>query len=412
MRKLLFTVLVSCFSMFATCIAEECPCYLDFNCDSSIPLSRADHIPQTHVVGVSDRYLSGYIQALIDMHYYEFQVRVVVINHLAYVFNLPANDLVAGSILCFIADVPCIDCVERVECGIEEFLRSMARDCPDEEELQSITSICEMPLPSCRVRGIWFPQSSVLFAPLVADPRQVNYSAALRFNDDVIGKHVGAANFGDEFPIYRWKRVLRWCGDMQIGIEAGVFSVFDLDNPDACMVNTDFFVGIPLTYAINQWSYRLRIWHLSSHLGDEFLICNPGYDRRNRSEEGIDFFASYQLNPAIRLYAGVGGLIDTDTSFHEKPLYIEYGTEIRVFGCRHCYQHLYVQPFFAMNFLNWQERDWSLDATYALGVEYSKIQGVGKKFRIFLQYHDGFSEEGQFVKLRANYFSIRTSYSF
>lgn len=398
----LLRVLLIAGGLWGVAIADEC--YVsDYYCDNLIERSRTDNIPQTHVAWENDEFLTGYIQALIDTNYYEFQVRVVVREGMAYVFNLPCNDLLAESIICYIYDVPCIRGVQPVECSVEEFF------CECDE---CLPASCQMPLPTCQIGGIWLPQSTVLFAPLVADPRQVTNSAALRFNDDVIGKRVGAVSFGDEFIIYRWLDVLWWHGDMEIGAEAGIFAVFDLKHPHASMVNTDFFVGPILSYAFDCWSFRLRVWHLSSHLGDEFLIAHPGYDRRNLSDEGIDFFASYQCGQAIRLYAGIGDIFDRDETFPEKPVYFEWGTEVRVFGCRSCYDRLYVQPFFAMNFCSWQEHDFSINQTYVLGVEWSKIQGVGRKLRIFLEYHDGYSKEGQFVKDRSNYAAIRMTYGF
>lgn len=377
--------------------------------------SRSDNIPTSHLINMDDDYLTGYVQALVDMHYYEFQVRVIVHAGTVYVFNLPNNALITNSILCFIYDIPCITCVEPVDCCPEEFL--CALQCQDAQAAQDISdcntyaSMCEMPACS-RIRGIWFPQNTVLFQPLIADPRQVMNAAALRFNDRVIGKHVGAVSFGDEFIFLRLKDVLWWHGDMDLGVEAGIFSVFHLDRPCACMVNTDFFVAALMTYAYDRWSYRFRLWHLSSHLGDEFLLSNPGFDRKNLSDEGVDFFVSYQMGPAIRLYAGVGYIFDRDEEFPEKPFYVEGGTEIRVFGFKNCYDRLYVQPFLAMHFRSWQEHNHDIDQTYALGVEWSKIQGVGRKFRIFVEYHNGFSKEGQFCRERSDYFSVKTSYSF
>ena len=394
-------------------------CVSDHYCNDCIPKSRSDNLPQTHIVFSSDEYLSGYIQALIDTHYYEYKVRVIVRDHQAYVFNLPRNDLLANSIMCFVNDIPCIDSVEIVMCCPEEFLCN-ANGCFDSPgctpgDYCTMEAICEVPPPCCQISGIWFPQSNRLFLPLVADPRQVTNSGAIRFNDRMIGKHlkhVGAVVFGDEFPIFRWKDVFCWHGDLQLGVEAGIFSVFDLDHPDGCMVNTDYFVGPTVTYAVDKWSYRLRVWHMSSHLGDEFLIENPHVHRKNRSEEGVDFFSSYQLNTHIRLYGGLGYIFDSDNTFCVKPFYFQYGTEIRVFGCRNCFNKLYVQPFFAMNLLNWQEHNYSLDATYLLGLEYSNIQGVGRKFRIFGEYHNGYSVEGQFCRVRSSYAAIRIAYGF
>lgn len=385
----------------------------DYYCQNAIPRTRADNIPQSHIADMSDEYLTGYVQSLVDMHYYEFQVRVFVREGMVYVFNLPRNELISNSILCFIYGIPCINCVEPIECCPEDFLY-----CCDEAvapvlaNSAAFQAMCQMPVPYCQIRAIWLPQNTLLFQPLIADPRQVMNAASLRINDDVIGKHVGAVSFGDDFIIIRLKDVLLWHGDMDLGFQAGIFTVFDLDHPEACLVNTDFFVGAMMTYAINKWSWRFRLWHLSCHLGDEFLISNPGFDRRNVSDEGVDVFASFQMNQAVRLYAGVGDILTRDREFPEKPFYLEWGAEIRVFGARNCYNKLYTQPFLAMHFRTWEEHDYDIDQTYALGVEWSKLQGVGRKFRVFFEYHNGYSKEGQFVRERANYFATKIEYGF
>jgi hypothetical protein len=142
------------------------------------------------------------------------------------------------------------------------------------------------------------------------------------------------------------------------------------------------------------------------------LLSNPGFPRKNLSDEGMDIFASYQLGQGVRLYAGVGYIYDADKEFPEKPLYFEWGTEIRVFGGRDWFDKLYIQPFLAMHFRSWEEHDFSLDQNYALGVEWSKLQGVGRKFRIFFEYHTGHSREGQFLRHRADYSAIKVEYGF
>jgi hypothetical protein len=413
MRKWLFAVGLFGGILFAGDeIAQVC--ISNYYCNDKIPRTRADNIPQTHVANMCDDYLTGYVQALVDMNYYEFEVRVIVRCGTVYVFNLPNNELISNSILCFIYDIPCIQCIQRVNCPPQEFICSLQQiDAVAAAEIacqEPFLSICQT--PCCTIRGIWFPQNTVLFQPLIADPRQVMNAAALRFNDSVVGKHVGAVSFGDDFIFLRLKDVLWWHGDMDLGIEAGIFSVFDLDHPEACLVNTDFFVAALVTYAFDRWSFRFRLWHLSSHLGDEFLLANPGFDRRNLSDEGVDFFASYQLGQAVRLYAGLGDIFDRDREFPEHPLYFEWGTEIRVFGGRDCFNKLYIQPFLAMHFRAWEEHGFDLDQNYALGVEWSKIQGVGRKFRLYLEYHNGFCKEGQFVRERSDYLAIKVNYGF
>ncbi len=377
--------------------------------------TRADNIPQMHLINMCDEYMTGYVQALVDMHYYEFAVRTLFRQGTVFVFDLPRNELIARSILCFIYDIPYVQCVQRVNCPPQAFVCALSTIDPlaarDISVSTAYRALCDTP-KCCQIRGIWLPQNTVLFQPLVADPRQVINGASIRFNDTVIGKHVGAVSFGDEFILLRLLDMLWWHGDMDLGVEAGIFSVFDLDHVEACMVNTDFFVAALVTYALDRWSFRFRLWHMSSHIGDEFLICNPGFDRRNVSDEGVDIFASYQLGQAVRLYAGIGDIYSRDKTFPERPLYFEFGTEIRVFGMRDCFDKLYVQPFLAMHFRSWEEHDYSVDQTYVLGVEWSKLQGVGRKFRLFLEYHNGFCKEGQFVRQRSDYGALKLEYGF
>ena len=364
-------------------------------------ITRGDNIPVESFEHATDPYLEGYIQALVDMHYYEHKVVVTVKDHKVYLSNLPKNDLLAKSIIAFVQDLPGVQSVE---------VRPLT-----EEEQSTREKYTERP----QVAGIWFPQMTVLFPPLVADPRQPTYSVALREWDSVVGKTAVAVSLGDDFPIFRWHEVFRWHGDMQIGIEAGVWAVFNFrnhaNNEEMCeLVNTDYFLGIPLTYAVDRWSYRLRLYHISGHLGDEFLVNHPSFleQRRNPSFEATDFFGSYQVSSGIRVYGGAGVILHSDKSFRLKPLYIQYGAEFRAFGRKFYYHKLYGTPFFAAHIENWQQHHWSFDSTAKLGYEWSKLQGIGRKVRIYIDYHQGFSYEGQFFNNRVHYGEVGFSWGF
>lgn len=367
-------------------------------------LTRGDNLPVENFEDATDPYLEGYIQALVDIHYYEHKVLVSVKDHRVYLANLPKNELLAKSIISFVSDLPGVQSVEVKE----EF---------SAQETAARAKYIEKP----QVEGIWFPQATVLFQPLVADPRQPTYSVALRGGDKVVGRHAVAVALGDDFPFFRWTDVFRWHGALQIGIDAGIWAVFNFShvphnrNGDVCeLVNTDYYVGIPLTYAVDRWSFRMRVYHISSHLGDEFLVDHPKFlrKRKNPSFEALDFFTSYQYSRLIRLYAGPGVVFHSDRSFKLKPLYVEYGAEFRIFGHKLYYHRLYGSPFFAVHLENWQERHWNIDATLKLGYELSKLQGVGRKMRIYVDYHNGYSYEGQFFKERVQYGEFGFSWGF
>jgi hypothetical protein len=363
-------------------------------------LSRADTFPKDSIDGTSDAYFEGYLQSLVDMHYYEYKVIVLVNNHRVWLANLPKNKLIANSIIEFLKDVPGVNEVKVIN-GVPP------------EEMAKREKYVNRP----KVSGIWFPQNTELFLPIIADPRQAIYSAGYRGGDKVCGKNSVAISLGDDFPIFRWLDVFPCRGDMQFGVEGGIWSVFNMDphpniNGGTELVNTDFYVGLLLTYAVNKWSFRFRGYHVSGHVGDEYMVNHPGFVRKNPSLEAIDFFMSYQVNSGIRLILGPGVVVRSDKSFHIDPLYVEYGPEFRFWGHKSEYHRLYGTFFLSAFWKNSQELKWDFDGTYVFGYELSKLQGIGRKMRIMAEYHHGFSEEGQFAKERTQYGGVKFSYGF
>ena len=365
-----------------------------------LSLSRSDSLPSDRLGESGDHYMEGYIQALIDAHYYEYNVLVLVQEKVVYLFNLPNNSLVSESIFNFVQDMPDVELVKR------------GTEFPDKELM-----LQEEYVGRSKIKGIWFPQSTLLYQPMIANPRNPVNSAAYRVGDDVMGNKCAAVSLGDVFPIFRWRDVFPAKGDLQLDIEGVAWSNFDMWSHDATinttamLMNTDYMVGCPLSYAFDRWSFRLRPYHISSHLGDEFLQDNPGYPRVNPSFEAIDFFTSYQFNQMFRLYGGTGWIFHSDETYPLKPFYVEYGAELRIPGLRSYYHQLYGAPFVAVHFRNWQAVNWILDTTLALGYEWSKLQGVGRKIRLFGEYHNGYSE-GEFFKEKTRYVQITVTYGY
>jgi len=220
-------------------------------------LARHELASSTNFEEATDSYLEGYIQALVDVHYYEFNVIVVVNDGNVELYNLPKNELISNSIMTFVKNLPE---VKEVKAG--------EGHPPRKEEGEEKHEVRE------QVKGIWFPQSTALFLPLIANLREPIYSAGYRWSDDVLGKKIIAVSFGDSFPIFRWRNVFVWNGDLQIDIQAGMWATFKMgryNNPNnefSELVTTDYLIGFPLSYAVNKWAFRLRPYHVSSHLGD------------------------------------------------------------------------------------------------------------------------------------------------
>lgn len=375
-------------------------------------LHRSEALAPENFQDATDSYLEGYIQALLDIQFYEQRVIVTVKDHVVSLSNMPQNPALHESIKSYVADIP-----------IQGISEVQVKELSSEEKTTRATYVEEP-----KIQGTWFPQTTVLFTPILADPREPVYSANYRHGDKAInrdaagnavaGGSAAAVSYGDDFPIFRWKDVGKYQGDLQFGITAGVFAVFSYERhqaKDMCeLVNADYMIGGKLDYAVENVALRGRIYHISSHLGDEFLVNDPSFisKRVNPSFEAVDIFGSWQISDAIRGYAGVGGIFHSDDSFPMKYLYVEYGVEVRNFGWKSRTHQLYGSPFFAFNISNWQVRDFGFDFTAKLGYEWSKLQGVGRKMRLVATYHKGYSAEGQFFKEKTEFYELGASWGF
>lgn len=266
----------------------------------------------------------------------------------------------------------------------------------------------------CGVSGVWLPEDPILFRPLIADPRQICYSAGWRFNDQVLVKNVIDVSFGDSVGFYRWYNVWPWCGELQIDLEGALWAVFDPLHDSSPLMNADYYGGLVLTYAADIWEFRLRAYHISSHIGDEFLLDHPDFHRRNASSEYLDFFVSCDWTDEIRLFSGIGYTLGEDEEFKIGRWYSALGFEVRIrrLGFTDWCEQLYGEPFIATYFRSNKSFKHHVDQTYVVGYEWGKLSGLCRKLRVYLEYHDGYSLEGQFQKEPTNYLSVRASYGF
>jgi hypothetical protein len=262
--------------------------------------------------------------------------------------------------------------------------------------------------------GIWLPEVPPLMRPFIADPRQVTYSIGWRWNDNVLGKNIVPVSFGDVFPIFRWCDIWRWRGDLQLDLEGCVWAFFDPLHEASPLVDADYYVGFPLTYAFGDWAFRLRGYHISTHIGDEYLIEHPCFYRRNPSIEVFDFYVTHQLSRDIRLYGGVGWLACQDDSYRVGPYYFQCGAELRLFslGYRDYCNRLYGEPFVAVDFYYQSHFKHHINQTYAVGYELGKVSGLRRRLRLMLVYHDGYAVEGQFSIFPTHHLSVRATYGF
>ncbi|MGH8608805.1 MAG: DUF1207 domain-containing protein, partial [Gammaproteobacteria bacterium] len=237
-----------------------------------------------------DRYLAGYAAAILEMRFGLTRGDLAVENgRLA----LDPTELEGHNVEEVLAS---LDTIEGLEVTVAEALTG-GSDAPK--------PVAEATLPTT---AGWLPKAA-LFEPLIADPRWPHFSGTVQFyqDDDELGT-VGAANLGAALPLYGWRGMgLDW----QVGLHAGVFSIFDLNEDSSDLVNSDFLGGVPLDARYGPVSAQLRIFHQSSHLGDEFLLRNR-VNRINLSYEAVDLKLSLKPLDWLRVYAGGGAIIRSE----------------------------------------------------------------------------------------------------
>ena len=243
-----------------------------------------------------------------------------------------------------------------------------------------------------------------LFRPLIADPRWPHFAASYQgYLGDRQVTNVGAVSFGELFTLYRDRVGATW---WEVGVQAGVFAIFDLDADSKDLINADYLIGVPLSVRRGDWSAMLRLFHQSSHLGDEFLLRTKT-ERVNLSYESVDLKVSYELGDVLRVYGGGGYLFDQEPA-RLHPWSVQYGVELISPWPGGDARW---RPIAAADLQHREENDWSLDLSLRAGVQ---LDGVlaSRNLQILIEYFKGRSPNGQFYKDKIEYLGLGFHFHF
>ncbi len=196
-----------------------------------------------------------------------------------------------------------------------------------------------------------------------------------------------------------------------MNINGGVFAQFNASAPSSDLINADYVIGFPLTFRKNDFSARLRLYHQSSHLGDEFLLGSPGLPRINLSFEEMEFLMSYEWR-YFRVYGGVGYLVRREPELDR--FRAQYGTELRWPIHRWFYERFVPYPLFWVmggDFKQYQQHDYDLD--YSLKAGFVLVNNLSdRRLKIFLNFYNGFNPFGQFYDQELTSFGFEINFGF
>jgi len=308
---------------------------------------------------VDDSFIAGYATAVLER---EFNVTGSSLSLKDGVITLRAEELEGTNRDKVIASLSRIQGVVRVQV-MEPGQQATNEASPPAAQLSTPTPEGEQgEAEKSASNRVIFPKGR-LFDPLIADPRWPHFSATYQYYiDDKELRNVGATSFGETLGVYRDDAPFR--GQWQLGIQAAVFAIFDLDAHSYDLVNADYWVGIPISYRHEALSALLRVFHQSSHIGDEYLL-RTRVDRVNLSYEGVDVKLSYDFGKSVRVYAGGGYL------FHRVPSDLDAWSTQFGFELKSPWTYLggVVRPVAGTDFKTVEENDWSTDVSLRVGIQ-------------------------------------------
>jgi len=258
---------------------------------------------------------------------------------------------------------------------------------------------------------VGFPQDQI-FCPIIADPKEPrSFASLLRGTFPSIekpsgkGTTIGSVGLADSFGLVRWGGPTAGEG-VQLDVVGAIFAQFDLDSASNDLINADYIIGLPLTIRRSGFSIRARVYHQSSHLGDEYLLRSSQIQRENLSFESLELLASQEIGP-LRVYGGGERIFRRDPET-VKPKLLHAGAELRSGRAGP------LQLVSGVDLKTTEQHNWSQALSGRVGFEMARTAPAGHPVRlvtIMLEMYKGPSPYGQFFQEDISYVGVGIHFS-
>lgn len=246
---------------------------------------------------------------------------------------------------------------------------------------------CEYPAEQRYVRQ-WLPDG-LIYKSYLAGPKESRFGIAWLHERDAgwvwdisLGGRAGILRYGTPDAV----NPRGW----QLDIEGAAFPRLENEHEDE-MMSTDYRFGVPMTWTSGRFDIKLAYYHISAHLGDEYLLRNPGVQRFNYVRDSFVLGAAYHATPNVRIYAEAAWGFKADVAEPwEFQFGYEYNPQIPLFDCGRC-----GTPFFAMNRQSFEEYDFEGNVNVMAGWQW-RSGTSGRQLRLGLQYFYGKSSQYAF----------------
>lgn len=175
----------------------------------------------------------------------------------------------------------------------------------------------------------------------------------------------------------------------QIDLEGAALARVNPTMASAPLEATDYRMGVQWTRRTGPTAYKVGYYHISSHVGDEFLDLNPGFNRINYVRDSLVFGVTRDVTPDAQVYGEIGYALGADGG--AEPLEFQFGAQYNPLddtGLRGA-------PFAAVNVHLREEVDFGGGINVMAGWRWRGADS-GRLLRIGLQYYNGKSIQYSF----------------
>ncbi|MBL4710149.1 MAG: DUF1207 domain-containing protein [Flavobacteriales bacterium] len=187
--------------------------------------------------------------------------------------------------------------------------------------------------------------------------------------------------------------------------ELGSFTQFEWKKVEGIqqrnLINIDYKIAFSFVKQLNETStYRIRFFHVSSHLGDDYIIRNQiiSYTKNKVNYEQLDLSYFKRFSPYHLAYGGIGSVVRPNSIRLPLSFYLGWQKEFKKENSNWAWS-------LGANLKSFQETDFNLNTKLAAGIAYytaSKQEPI----RIVLEHYRGHLPYSQFERTRTEWLGI------
>ncbi|MEJ7591752.1 MAG: DUF1207 domain-containing protein [Planctomycetaceae bacterium] len=176
----------------------------------------------------------------------------------------------------------------------------------------------------------------------------------------------------------------------QLDVEGAVFARVLPDELSAMLEGSDYRAGLLGTNRFNRTAVKYGYYHVSSHIGDEFLLDNPTFERINYVRDSVIVGVTQDLKYSTQVYGEMAYALGAEGG--AKPLEFQFGTQYLPVAK----SSLRGAPYVAANYHIREDFQFQGGFNTVAGWGWQGLQ-TRHRLRVGLQYYNGPSLQYQFL---------------